>query len=199
MWNCMSRWCVSLLVVATLWLHQTHSARAAIAPAQVSKAVQEIESLDATRSGLASTLEGRTEEPTQETMKEVCKPVGMRAKQLSQENGWQVKQIAAKYRNPNHAPQSDSEQQALQLFEQNPNLVGFWQQDKVAGETGDRYFRRINIEASCLACHGAKNTRPQFVKDNYPNDRAFDFKIGDLRGMYSVFIPDVQAGLKDAL
>jgi len=28
------------------------------------------------------------------------------------------------------------------------------------------------------------------VKDNYPNDRAFNFKLGDLRGMYAVFIPE---------
>jgi hypothetical protein len=37
-------------------------------------------------------------------MKQVCKPVGMKAMQLSQENGWQVKQVAKKYRNPAHAP-----------------------------------------------------------------------------------------------
>jgi hypothetical protein len=60
-------------------------------PAALAKAVQEVEKLDSLRSGLASTLEGRTEEPTMQTMKEVCKPVGMRAKQLSEENQWQVK------------------------------------------------------------------------------------------------------------
>lgn len=47
-------------------------------PAELSKAVQEIEFLDAMRSGLASTLEGKSEEPTLQTMKEVCRPVGMR-------------------------------------------------------------------------------------------------------------------------
>lgn len=199
MWKFSSRWVLSVLAIATMWLSQMPLAQAAVAPAELSKVVTEIEYLDATRSGLASSLEGRSEPPTPQTMKEVCKPVGMRAKQLSEENNWQVKQIASKYRNPNHAPRSQTEENALELFEQNPDLIGFWQKDKVAGEMGDRYFRRINVESSCLACHGAKNSRPDFVKANYPEDRAFDFEVGDLRGMYSVFVPDVQAGLKAAL
>ncbi|MFP4008155.1 MAG: DUF3365 domain-containing protein [Spirulinaceae cyanobacterium] len=194
-----SRLILSCCAIATIWLYQIQVAQAAVDPAELSKAVEEIEYLDATRSGLASSLEGRTEPPTKQTMQEVCKPVGMRAKQLSVENNWQVKQIATKYRNPNHAPQSETEENALALFEQNPDLIGFWQKDVVAGEMGDRYFRRINVESSCLACHGAKNSRPDFVKANYPDDRAFNFQVGDLRGMYSVFVPEVQAGLKAAL
>ena len=57
------------------------------------------------------------------------------------------------------------------------------------GNSRDRYYRRINVESSCLACHGGRNARPQFIKDKYPQDLAFDFNVGDLRGMYSVFIP----------
>lgn len=45
-------------------------------------------------------------------------------------------------------------------------------------------------EPSCLACHGTKASRAAFVKDNYPDDKAFDFQVGDLRGMYAVFIPE---------
>ena len=162
-------------------------------PAQLAKAVQEIENLDAMRSGLASTLEGSTTEPTMETMKEVCKPVGMRAMQLSKENGWQVKQIATKYRNPAHAPDNLHSVMALAKFEKDPELMGFWDSETIDGQQGTRYYRRINVESSCLACHGGKNARPQFVKDKYPQDLAFDFKVGDLRGMYSVFIPYLEA------
>lgn len=167
-------------------------------PADLAKAVQEIEALDSLRSGLASTLEGRTEEPTLQTMKEVCKPVGMRAMQLSQENQWQVKQIASKYRNPAHAPDNLHSKIALARFQQNPDLMGFWDRETIDGQEGTRYYRRINVEASCLACHGLQNNRPQFVKDNYPQDLAYDFQVGDLRGMYAVFIPDLKAALEQA-
>lgn len=168
-------------------------------PAALSKAVQEIEMLDSLRSGLASTLEGRTEEPTMQTMKEVCRPVGMQAMQLSQENGWQVKQISNKYRNPAHAPDNLQSRIALARFEQNPEMVGFWERETMNGQDGTRYYRRINVEASCLACHGQKNSRPQFVQENYPQDLAYDFQVGDLRGMYAVFIPDVKAALQEAV
>lgn len=142
------------------------------------------------RSGLASSLDGRSEAPTLETMKQVCRPVGMRAMQLSQENGWQVEQIATKYRNPAHAPDGPQAQMALAKFEQDAHLMGFWDREIKAGEAGTRYYRRINVEASCLACHGLKERRPQFVESNYPQDLAYNFRVGDLRGMYSVFIPD---------
>jgi hypothetical protein len=185
------RFCLGLLLSLTVFSFSIRPAQAQPTPADLGKAVVEIEQLDALRSGLASTLEGQTEPPTMETMKNVCKPVGMKAQQLSQENGWQVKQIARKYRNPAHQPDNLQATMALAEFEKNPALMGFWDHETLAGESGTRYYRRINVEASCLACHGQKETRPQFVKDNYPQDLAYNFRVGDLRGMYAVFIPDV--------
>ncbi|EKU99021.1 Protein of unknown function (DUF3365) [Leptolyngbya sp. PCC 7375] len=169
-------------------------------PAQLAKAVQEIENLDAMRSGLADYLKDAPEPPTAETMKKVCKPVGMKAMQLSQENGWQVKQMAKKYRNPAHKPDNLAATNALSTFEQSPELMGFWEKETLSDQSGTRYYRRINVEASCLACHGLKDNRPQFVKNNYPQDLAYDFKVGDLRGVYAVFIPDaVQQSVQSAL
>lgn len=159
-------------------------------PDELVRAVQEIEALDTMRTGLASTLEGSTEEPTKQTMKEVCRPVGMKAMELSKENGWQVIQIANKYRNPDHAPHNLHDKMVLAKFEQDPNLVGLWDTETINQETGTRYYRRINVEASCLVCHGLKDRRPQFVQEGYPQDLAYNFKVGDLRGMYAVFIPD---------
>jgi hypothetical protein len=196
MFKILPRAIIVVLIFAVFLIYKPSIAKAEIEPAQLAASVQEIEFLDEMRSGLASTLETQKQEPTIQTFKEVCKPVGMRAKQLSQENGWQVKQIAKKYRNPAHAPDNLHSQMALAKFEQNPELIGFWEQEKFNGQDGIRYYRRINVEASCLACHGRKNARPQFVQDKYPQDLAFDFNVGDLRGMYAVFIPD---GLKQAL
>jgi hypothetical protein len=158
-------------------------------PEQLGKAVAEIEALDQMRSSLASGLAGQTEPPNPETFKQVCRPVGMRAQQLSQENGWQVQQLASKYRNPAHEAKDFQALMGLAQFEQNPDLTGFWQEQMLAGQTGTRYFRRINVEPSCLACHGAKGVRPAFIQNKYPQDLAYDFQPGDLRGLYSVFIP----------
>ena len=112
-------------------------------PAQLAKAVEEIENLDAMRSGLAAYLEDAPEAPTAETMKQVCKPVGMKALQLSQANGWQVKQMATKYRNPAHAPDNLHARMALAKFEQDPNLTGFWTPETLDGVT-DRKSTRLN-------------------------------------------------------
>jgi hypothetical protein len=60
------------------------------------------------------------------------------------------------------------------------------------------YFRRINVSPGCLACHGQKSRRPKFVADNYPEDLAYNFKPGDLRGMYATFIPDLAAALTES-
>ncbi|MEB3356086.1 MAG: DUF3365 domain-containing protein [Synechococcales bacterium] len=193
------RFAVMALILVGLMGATVAPAHAQTHPADLAKAVEEIEYLDALRSGLASTLEGSTETPTQQTMKEVCKPVGMKAQQLSQENGWVVKQIASKYRNPAHAPDNLHSQMALAKFEGDSELTGFWERETLGDREGTRYYRRINVEVSCLACHGAKGDRPQFVKDNYPQDLAYDFHVGDLRGMYAVFLPDVQQGLEEAL
>lgn len=186
---------ILMVFVVMVWFLITNPtlANAQTNPSQLAKAVQEIENLDAMRSSLASTLKDSTIKPTGETFTQVCKPVGMRAKQLGQENGWQVKQIAAKYRNPVHAPDNLHAVMALAKFENDPELMGFWDSETIDGQKGTRYYRRINIESTCLACHGAKDARPEFVKDKYPQDLAFDFNVGDLRGMYSVFIPYLEA------
>ena len=184
---------IGLVISLLLFLGNPSPANAQTDPAQLAKAVQEIENLDAMRSGLASTLKDSPTEPTVQTFKEVCKPVGMRAMQLSKENGWQVKQIATKYRNPAHAPDNLHSVMALAKFENDPELRGFWDSESINGQKGTHYYRRINVEASCLACHGGKNSRPQFIQDKYPQDLAFDFNVGDLRGMYSVFIPYLPA------
>ena len=136
------------------------------------------------RSALAGSFSG---EPDLSTFAQVCRPVGARAKRLAEENGWKVAQLAAKYRNPGHRLDSEAER-AYRLLADDPGLMGIWVRAEMDGRAGYRYFRRIVVEGSCLACHGPKDDRPQFVKDGYPEDRAYDFEVGDLRGLYSVFV-----------
>ncbi len=154
----------------------------------LAEVVEAIEKLDGLRSGLAGTFDSQAGTADKSTFKKVCKPVGMQAKKLVKENGWQVIQMAEKYRNPKHQLDADG-RTAYNLLSADPTLMGIWRQAEVAGQTGMRYFRRIEVESTCLMCHGPKAHRPVFVKQGYPEDRAYDFKAGDLRGIYSVFVP----------
>lgn len=147
----------------------------------------EIESLNAMRSRLAQTID---EDPVdQGTFARVCKPVGQRAQVLSDTTGWTVQQIAETYRNPAH--QLDEAGAAVYpRFADHPDRLRLWTRTTLNGTSGWRYYRRIIVEPSCLACHGAQGDRPAFVKQNYPQDQAYGFSAGDLRGLYAVFVPD---------
>ncbi len=63
-------------------------------PAVLAKAVDQLEQLDRLRISLASSLEGSSEEPTMDTMPQVCLPVGKRAMAIGKENGWTVRQAS---------------------------------------------------------------------------------------------------------
>ena len=146
---------------------------------------QAISSLNNMRESLAATIDTPTVD--KRTFKRVCKPVGQRAKQISADRGWVVQQLAKKYRNPAH--KLDAEARELhEQFAESPDLTDTWIRTVRNGREGWRYARRITVQPSCLACHGPKEQRPDFVKKGYPNDRAYGFEVGDLRGLYSVFV-----------
>lgn len=149
--------------------------------------VDEIEALNAMRSRLALTI--NEDSVDQGTFARVCKPVGQRAQTIAAERGWAVQQVAEKYRNP--ANQPDSAAAVVHTrFAENDDLTRLWTRTERNGTTGWRYYRRIVVEPSCMACHGAQEDRPAFIRQNYPDDRAYGFSPGDLRGLYAVFVPD---------
>ena len=189
---------VMLLIVHPAGAMAAASGEAPVDPAVLAKAVDQMEQLDRMRISLASTLEGSSEEPTMDTMRQVCMPVGKRAMAIGKENGWTVRQVASKYRNPDHAPAGSQETDVIDLFARHPEINGLWEPATAEQGAGVNYYRRIDVQASCLACHGSRDNRPAFVKEKYPADKAFNFKPGDLRGMYAVYIPELQAALEQA-
>ncbi len=144
--------------------------------------------IDRMRSGFASSITA-SEDVDAETFARVCKPVGMQLKQTASTNGWEMRQIARKYRNPLHAPDPEANE-IIDQFETDDQLDSLWIRTNSSGATGWRYFHRITVEQTCLSCHGARDDRPSFIKSKYPDDKAFDFVEGNLRGVYSVFISD---------
>lgn len=157
-------------------------------PDAVRQAVEDsIAAIDQMRISLAATID--TPSVDKSTFKRVCAPVGKRAKKLGSDHNWTVQQLAEKYRNPNHTL-DDEAREFYETFASSPDTTGLWVRTTRNGAEGWRYARRITVQHSCLACHGPKEQRPDFVKNGYPDDQAYGFKAGDLRGLYAVFVPD---------
>ena len=108
-------------------------------------------------------------------------------KEWAKQNQLVLRQISMKNRNPNNAPLPD-ELSILESFENNPNQRVTIKRSVFKSETGRMIYLRIPVTESCFACHGDKDSRPDFVKEKYPEDKAYDFKVNDLRGVYALFL-----------
>ena len=116
------------------------------------------------------------------------------ANDFSLMTGYKLKQTSLKIRNPSNAP-DEWERKILESYElkEHQKANGFGE----IQETGDkkiyRYLKPLFIEKSCLDCHGTKEkVRPEirsFLEKRYPNDKALEYKEGELRGGISVIIP----------
>lgn len=177
------------LLVAAAAAVRPAAAQAPVPPIdRAVEVVRAVESIDAMRSSLARTFSEGGAEADRETFRAVCRPVGQRARRIASEHGWRFQQLSRKFRNPDHAPDAEAAE-VLRQLEEDRELSAVWRRTRLDGQPGWRYFRRVVVETACLACHGAKEDRPEFVRRTYPEDRAHGFAPGDLRGAYAVFVP----------
>ncbi|HIQ50930.1 MAG TPA: methyl-accepting chemotaxis protein, partial [Nautiliaceae bacterium] len=114
------------------------------------------------------------------------------AKTVSEKYGFYIKQTSLKYRNPLNKP-NENEKRILKLIEEK-KLNEYHEIGKnEKGETVIRYAKPLIITKACLKCHGKplkevpKHLYDALVKDYGPV--AFNYKIGDIRGMVSVEVP----------
>jgi len=118
------------------------------------------------------------------------------AKEITQKFGFYIKQTSLKYRNPLNKPNAN-EKRILKIFEEK-HLPEYWEIGKNSkGEEVIRYAKPLIIKKACLKCHGIPNKQvpPKLYKalvKDYGN-KAFNYKIGDIRGMVSVEVPMSQA------
>ena len=106
-----------------------------------------------------------------------------------------IRRVSLKNRNPYNYP-DDFEKKVLNEFEllkQNNELDDETEYSAVVKEGESsylRYLKPIVVQAECLNCHGTKEAMLPDVKNliagKYPEDKAFGFGIGDLRGAVSV-------------
>ena len=90
-------------------------------------------------------------------------------------------------RNPDHAADA-VEQAAIKFFRAHPKEPRrFVPYINEQGKRFYHYARPIWIEPYCLNCHGSKATAPETIRAHY--DSAYDYNVGDLRGIVSIKIP----------
>ena len=116
------------------------------------------------------------------------------ADKVSQASGWTVARSSHKLRNPaNEADDFTAAVIAEFLARQaNGEKPGTMVKSKIIKENGDRVFRLVKAIPTgevCLACHGAESVKPQVeaaIKEHYPDDKARDFKLGEMRGVFTL-------------
>lgn len=103
-----------------------------------------------------------------------------------------LKRVSNKNRNPQNVP-AGVEEEVLEAFEYSAN-----HNDKLGANVqfvrpGDTilYNKPIRIPSElCLNCHGNSSQISEEVQavlsEDYPNDKAVGYKVGDLRGMWSL-------------
>lgn len=103
-----------------------------------------------------------------------------------------IRRISLRFRNPNNQPDS-VEFEILQAMETTKSSGGTPEVRLVRNEQSGEihFFKPILFQPMCLSCHGKPNAdiQPQTlsaIQKIYPADRAIDFKVGDLRGMWHV-------------
>jgi hypothetical protein len=106
-----------------------------------------------------------------------------------------IKRVSVKNRNTNNFP-DDYEQNVLNSFQemlQNKKLNGKTELAELVNEgefTYLRYLKPILVQPECLNCHGSENTMleevSRLIAERYPNDKALDYKPGELRGAVSI-------------
>ncbi len=76
------------------------------------------------------------------------------------------------------------ELKAIEYFKNNTNKTEYFVLEE---DSFYHYANVLKIEQKCLKCHGQKNQAPQFIQNQY--DKAYDYKLGEVRGILSVKIP----------
>lgn len=106
-----------------------------------------------------------------------------------------VKRVSFNNRNPNNFP-DDYEKGILNKFtmmHKKNNLTEASESIEIMFEDETKYLRYMKpifIQAECLNCHGGEAEMQQqtreLIAEKYPNDKAIDYKLGDLRGAISI-------------
>ncbi len=108
-------------------------------------------------------------------------------------NNTTIKRISLKYRNPKNKP-TKYEEEILRSFE-NKLLSGVKFNELIFKKVTNNYknktlvyLKAIPTKGVCLNCHGKNIDDKVFekIKAVYPNDMAIGYRLGEIRGAFSV-------------
>lgn len=115
--------------------------------------------------------------------------------QLNSEDSVTIKRTSLRLRNPNNTADS-WEQKVLTSFEEKlasgTSIKNLIHSEKITtrNQTTFRMMRAIPMQPVCLSCHGDKkvmsNDLITALQQEYPNDLATGFSVGEIRGAFSV-------------
>jgi hypothetical protein len=189
--NPLSRSMCCFLLVALLW------GTAPLPSARADEAAQKAQAQELVKA-FAAELQGALKTALEEGGPLKAIPVCSRqapeiAARLSRESGAFVRRVSLKARNPQGTPDA-WEQEVLRDFDAKVNYGGDPAALAAAAtveEPAGRYFRfvkAIPTQALCLACHGEQldPAVEASLKQTYPHDVARGYRVGMVRGAFSV-------------
>ena len=110
---------------------------------------------------------------------------------LSKAHGVEIRRTTLKARNTKDKP-LENELEILKMYETKHNEGSQLQAEVKEMASGDvMFFMPIMIEETCVKCHGeiGKDVPQKLydkIKEKYSDDEAFNYKVGDFRGMWSI-------------
>lgn len=110
--------------------------------------------------------------------------------------GVKIKRTSLKFRNHENAPDS-IDHDVLEMFARAIDESGELPEHSVQYVESDReyrYYQPLSVGKLCLYCHGQQDQMDWEVlaslKENYPQDTAIGYQVGDFRGLIRVSIPE---------
>ena len=119
------------------------------------------------------------------------------AREMSDKTGWDVGRTSLKLRNPATNAPDDWERQVLLKFEERKAVgedveaMAFAEVVETEGGKRYRFMKAIPTAELCTICHGEAIAAEiaAALDESYPEDQARGFKIGDIRGAFTLAKP----------
>jgi len=151
-----------------------------------------------TAESLVSTFQGELKDSLKMAIREkgaaraieYCKVVAPQLTEAQSREGWKIRRVTARFRNPDN--RADSAELAILAQFSNPDdfvpYISSWSRHD-SGWTY-QFYEPIRTNKLCLNCHGGIQTLASGVFDalkrHYPRDRATGYTSGQIRGMFAI-------------